>query len=109
MLKLSPTEILIDPTNLEYELLSGDIDELVDAIFGPSTSVFQASVSVESTNAVFEGDVLDAITDPPFTINASGSFSGIASSATDIAEPSTGLLFIGSLAFLAMRRRLQTV
>ena len=69
---------------------------------GTEPIVINASFSLSAFDIVFEGDVLDSISDPHFTtFDTRGSFSGLASTATP--EPGSLLLLLAGLGLLAAR------
>lgn len=103
VLKLRASDISVDPTTVSYELIGGAFDDVITAILGDGVTTFDAQVAVESANVVFSGDVLDAIADPPFTIDARGGFTSSTPTRT-LPEPGTALLLLGGLALLWSRR-----
>jgi len=80
-----------------------DDDLLIFAGGGDVVVDVNGSLDITSTLVGFSGEVMDAISDPPFTLNASGSTS---TASVAVPEPSTALLLAMSLfAGLAYRAR----
>ncbi|MGH8596007.1 MAG: VPLPA-CTERM sorting domain-containing protein, partial [Gammaproteobacteria bacterium] len=101
VLKLDADSVNFALDAIDFDDLTIDDSVLADLLAGNNVATtIDGALSITAATVVLDGAVLDVATDPPFTLNLSGS---VGSTAVPI--PAAGWLFGSALGGLAARRR----